>query len=606
MKTTRRYSLTKLVLIALIIILAGALIISVIGVRFISTETNEKNYEDIISATLTDVESDIKNASDEDILELAGKIRDALETGSYDLNQLAESTGVSEISIVDSDNVITDSSISENIGTDLDNSMDLRTFNFLNHGGTQQVQMSRTEGYEGLGDASHYKKYAGVPLNGGGYVLTALAEEKFQSQIEQQIGYIAVNRHIGNTGYFVVTDSDGELISTSDRIKTHLLKLPEEAVSKFDVGGSKFRVSVNGEDCLCMTEFTNGYYLVGIVPYSEVQSVRDRTTFICAIIETIVFAILFVVMYFLINRFLVSKFRNVARSLGKIAEGDLDTEVTEDSSREFYNLSNDINTTVAALKDYSEREKARITEDMELARTVQYSVLPDLAPVVEGQDRFDLYATMDTAKQVGGDFYDFYRIGEDKLAILCADVSGKGVPAAMFMMNCKTLLKDLSRTFTDPGEIFNKANRELSRSNVAGMFVTVWMGIIDLKTGHVAFANAGHKHPIVYNEKGEFEVLKCKRNFVLTGRAGIEYQTQSFDIRPGDRIYLYTDGVTEAENSEGAQYGTDRLLDYLNKNRKRPPGEILEGLRSDLNDFEEGTEQFDDITMLIFEYSIRN
>ena len=210
---------------------------------------------------------------------------------------------------------------------------------------------------------------------------------------------------------------------------------------------------------------------------------------------------------------------------------------------------------------------------------------------------------MDTAKEVGGDFYDFYFVGEDKLAFLIADVSGKGIPAAMFMMQAKTLLKSFAETGSAVNDVLTNANEKLCENNDAGMFVTAWMGIIDLKTGLVEFANAGHNPPLVRHKDGSFEYLKSRAGFVLAGMEGIRYKKNELQLNAGDEILLYTDGVTEATDANEQLYGEDRLLKLMNTLNGVPADSVCGAVKADVDKFVGDAPQFDDITMVYLRYN---
>lgn len=206
------------------------------------------------------------------------------------------------------------------------------------------------------------------------------------------------------------------------------------------------------------------------------------------------------------------------------------------------------------------------------------------------------------AKEVGGDFYDFYRLEQNRVAFLVADVSGKGIPAAMFMMTAKTILKDLAESGLAVHEIFTRANEKLCQSNESGMFVTAWMGILDLDSGRLQYANAGHNPPLLLHQGEEFVYLKSRAGFVLAGMEGMQYRMQELMLEAGDRIFLYTDGVTEATNDAEELYGEDRLRQYMNHNRATDSVALLHGLKAEIDQFVGDAPQFDDITMLIFDF----
>ena len=209
---------------------------------------------------------------------------------------------------------------------------------------------------------------------------------------------------------------------------------------------------------------------------------------------------------------------------------------------------------------------------------------------------------MYTAKEVGGDFYDFYFVDEDTLAFLIADVSGKGIPAAMFMMTSKTLLKSYAESGMSVDEVFTSANEKLCEGNEADMFVTAWMGLLNVKTGLLTFANAGHTPPLVRHGAGSFTYLKSRPGFVLAGMDGIRYRKNEFQLSPGDMLYLYTDGVTEATDLHNELYGEDRLLDVLNHHTGSDAEALCTAVKADVDAFVGKSPQFDDITMLCLVY----
>jgi serine phosphatase RsbU (regulator of sigma subunit) len=210
---------------------------------------------------------------------------------------------------------------------------------------------------------------------------------------------------------------------------------------------------------------------------------------------------------------------------------------------------------------------------------------------------------MDPAKEVGGDFYDFFFIDRDKLVLVIADVSGKGIPAALFMMRAKTAIRGLAENGQSPSEILYRANNTLCEGNDAEMFVTVWLGIIDLTTGKMECASAGHEYPILMRANMSYEYVKDKHGLVLAAMEGMKFNEYELDFHPGDKLFIYTDGIPEALNTEVEQYGPDRLLAALNKVRNKPMTETLPAVRKDIADFAAGADQFDDITMMGFLYN---
>lgn len=243
-------------------------------------------------------------------------------------------------------------------------------------------------------------------------------------------------------------------------------------------------------------------------------------------------------------------------------------------------------------------DKERIATELNVATQIQASMLPCIFPAFPGRKEFDVYATMTPAKEVGGDFYDFFLVDEDHLALVMADVSGKGVPAALFMVIAKTLLKNAAQTGLSPKVVLEKVNRQLCENNEAEMFVTVWIGILEISTGRLTASNAGHEYPAIRRQNGKFELYKDKHGFVLAAMEDICYGEYEIDLRVGDTLFVYTDGVAEATNAENTLYGTERMLAALSQNEGADPEELLRNVKKDIDVFVGKASQFDDITML--------
>ena len=247
-------------------------------------------------------------------------------------------------------------------------------------------------------------------------------------------------------------------------------------------------------------------------------------------------------------------------------------------------------------------EKERIGAELNVATKIQADMLPKIFPAFPERTEFDVYAQMDPAKEVGGDFYDFFLIDDDHLAIIIADVSSKGVPAALFMVIAKTLIKNHAMNQESLNDVFYKTNNLLCEGNEEGMFVTAWMGVLTISTGDFEFVNAGHNPQLLMNTDA-YEWIDATPGFVLAGLEGIPYTSQQMKLKQGARIFLYTDGVTEAQNRANELFGEDRLLESLEKNGKLPLSEMINAVRADIDAFVGDAEQFDDITMLAFEYT---
>ena len=334
----------------------------------------------------------------------------------------------------------------------------------------------------------------------------------------------------------------------------------------------------------------------------DAELYRQVTLYLVVFMEILIYTAMFILIYQMLKKKVVRNLQRVNAGLKAIANGNLNTVIDVRAYREFSALSDDVNATVATLKRYIKEAEARIDQELELARQIQRSALPSVFPPYPARTEFDLYASMNAAKEVGGDFYDFYFVGEDQLAFAVADVSGKGIPAAMFMMTAKTTIKDLAESGLSIDEVLTLTNERLCESNDAGMFVTAWMGILNLKTGLVRFANAGHNPPLVRRAGGDFEYFKTRPGLVLAGMEGIRYRAGELQLAPGDSIFLYTDGVTEATDAAEALFGETRLRRSLNACGDEPIDGLCRCVKADVDAFVGDAPQFDDITMLALKY----
>lgn len=337
------------------------------------------------------------------------------------------------------------------------------------------------------------------------------------------------------------------------------------------------------------------------------------------LVNSIIFVLLLTGLCILLNIFLIR--RLAVDPLKKLTDAAcgfaaVDREYTKDdiihvdikSNDEIGDLYHEIQEMQSRIVDYTGRmttyaaEQSRIGTELELANRIQMSILPEVGPEIKDRKEFLLRASMTPAKEVGGDFYNFFLIDKDHLGLVMADVSGKGVPAALFMMASMILLKDLAVPGRKPSEILTQANNDICRNNKAKMFVTVWLGILEISTGHMTCASAGHEFPAVRGEDKTFRLFKDPHGFVLGGMEDMKYKDYELKLSPGDALFVYTDGVPEANDAAGAFFGTDRMEEALNQAEPGHPKDILMKVRESVETFAGGAEQFDDMTMMCLEY----
>ena len=363
----------------------------------------------------------------------------------------------------------------------------------------------------------------------------------------------------------------------------------------------RFTADIFDYKCLCMSRtLTDGNTLLVYIPLEEIYLERDHTVYETVLADILLFTVIYILISVLVQKIVVEKLEKVNESLKKITEGNLDEVVSVYSSSEFASLSHDINQTVDVLKTYIDAAEKKMEEELELAKSIQDSALPHNFDLPRKD--LEIYASMDPAKEVGGDFYDFFFVDANKICLVIADVSGKGIPAALFMMKSKAILRNYAESGKSPAVICNMANNGLCEGNDADMFVTVWISIIDLETGHAVCSNAGHEYPIIKRANGDYELYKQKHNIALAVMKDMPFKEYEFDLEPGDSLFVYTDGIPEAINVRQEAYGTDRLVDVLNKYKDLSQKDILGFTRQDIRLFVGKADQFDDVTMIGFKY----
>ena len=569
--------------------------------RIVQIETQE-----VFTTAISDVERDIQGKSDVQILDIANQVKKEYLRNKYvALSALGLKYNIKEINVVDADGMIINST-----ETDLINNYNMNS----NAQSKEFVDMLKTQDsyvqeYSRRGkEASIWRKYAAVNLKDGVFIQVGYDAEQFHETLNEFVIDVTKNRHVGTTGFVVVCDNRLCLVTDDAYAGRPVASIGIEPPVEMKAGKASstlYYADITDEQTgltqryIYVFKFVEGYCIIAAMPETEAMFMRDASIYTSIFMQVLIFAALFVFIYILIKRVIINNLKKINDTLGRITEGDLNVTVDVRSNEEFSSLSDDINSTVATLKRYIAEAAARIDKELEYAKQIQLSALPTNFP--DGDD-YSIYAQMIAAKEVGGDFYDFYKLNDTTVAFLAADVSGKGIPAAMFMMTAKTIIKDLAEGGMAVNDIFTKANEKLCENNEADMFVTAWMGILDLQTGHMKYANAGHNPPLLKRADGSFEYLRSRAGFVLAGIEGFRYRVNELELKPGDRLFLYTDGVPEATNTSSALYGEDRLLDFMNENATVKATELLPVLKAHIDEFVGEAPQFDDITMLMFDY----
>ena len=607
MKEQKRKKLTisTSFLRGLIAIVLIGFVLSMVLSWTLQTRQSNRSAERLLRLNIEDVRNDIIDASDANLLKITRMVTAAVEEGETDLAYLMRQYDVAEINAIGADGVITSSTNPDFVGFDMHSGAQAAEFTvLLDPDGDGGGPDSYVQSYQPISyDASISRKYAAEATYWGGMVQVGYDFARFQRDIDEKVVGTTRNRHVGEGGCVLIADetwrlvsdpqgNEGEFISVTG-LRTELALEPE---------GEPFRAEVYGRDCRCMYAFSEGYYIIAAMPQNEIVLQRDTSVKLNAVLEVLVFIALFVMVYLLVKKLVVKNINRVNDSLSKITEGDLDEVVDVRTNAEFDTLSDDINSTVNTLKRYISEAAARIDQELEIAKAIQLSVLPRDFPAFPERRDFDIYATMDPAKEVGGDFYDFFLVDDDHMALVIADVSGKGIPAAMFMMTAKTLIKNRTLAGGTPSEILGYVNAQLCEGNDAELFVTVWLAIVDLRTGEGLAANAGHEHPAIRRADGSYELVIYRHSPAVATLEGLRFRDREFRLAPGDTLFVYTDGVTEATDAHNELFGTERMLSALNRVAWAPPKDLLEIVRAEIDLFVKEAPQFDDITMLCFRY----
>lgn len=516
---------------------------------------------------------------------------------------------ISEVSIVDGRGIITYSSDPEKVGYDLHDSDYMSEFLCILGGEDYYAGDFYPDPFEA--DPDLKMVYAGVSVkNYDGLVLFGFNRQAWANQLGAELWDSIYENRIGETGYLIACNKDkiiegvtavaiNETLDENNPV-TEEVELPEtedeitETITDF-----------YGQKCYVSAVKRPDYYLIAAYPVKEAHALREKYNVIFVIVLFVVLAALFIVLYFLLKNHVVREIGSIHGSLKKITEGDLDEKADTDGSLEFYELSVGINSTVSNLKDRIQEAKEQMAAEMEKAGKIQEAAVPGDFPE---HDAFGLFASMRAAESVGGDFYDFFLTDANTLAFVVADVSEKGMPAALYMMRAKTLIKTFAEQGLSVDEVAQQVNHTLCEDNPGNMFVTAWLGFLDLRTGLLSYVHAGHTMPVHIGD--EISFVKKKFNLVLGAMKEASYTRQEIRLLPGESIYLYTDGVTEANNAAEEMYDEERLIALIRENQDKLAG--LEGnalckagcemVYQSVMGFAGDAPQFDDITMLWVTY----
>ena len=550
--------------LAYVVILCGVFVVCGYGAR--------SRVEKLLDNSVNQIRTELSQGADSIVILIGKTVIGAHnypeEVTADELKDFMKRLPLDELSIVGKDGRILLSSEPGLVGADFHPEAKTRTVDY-----SQLLDGRRTfvaeEVRGSVEQPSLRRKYGGVafPVSRG-FVQVGLDEKRVANDFNFFHEKVAVDCRIGESGYFIVANSShGTIYSTFDaaNIGKELNDVTDGLLFTEKSFWKTKRITAFGRPCFARDGICFGYRVLALIPESEAAGMRNAAVAISAVILLVVFVVF----------------------------------------GAFMRQADERNRQMAL---FFENERRQAEKDLMMAKDIQANALPSVfPPYPKLVGRIDLYAAMRTAKEVGGDFYDFYFAGSDRLAIIIADVSGKGVPAALFMMRAKSTLQGLLRGGADVAEAVAETNNRLSSGNEANMFVTAWVGVVDLVSGQVEYVNAGHNPPLVRRADGPMEWLKERSGPPLASFEGMKYRKHALALRPGDGIFLYTDGVTEATDRSLELFGEERLIRSFGPERpqdaaapRRTSQELCRDLFVELDRFAAGMEQADDITMLAF------
>ena len=521
----------------------AAFLLSMAFTWFLHDRLSERDAYTLIDRTFADVQDELTDCINERLVLVCMAARERLEDGHPDdpasMQELARELRVTEVSIADDKGDIIRSSVTDYLA-----SPGKPAFNFAEAGGEAANMMGLVDGryteycqpYRSNAANGNWRKFVGVWRHDGGFFEIGCDGKALRSLARSSVVDLFRNWHVAGTGGIVVTTPSGLVLSDYE--------VPNREGTQFQ--------KPDGDEFYWKRKEIESFPVYVMIPKGSAAVQRNVLVGSTALLNGAALVFVALLVGFVISAFVRQQMR------------------------------------------------AQAAKEMKMATDIQLSALPSVFPPFPDEMRFDIWASMTTAKEVGGDFYDFYFTGQDRVLFLVADVSGKGVPAAMFMMRAKTLLKSAAQTGKPIAQAFMEVNNALSESNSSCTFVTAWAGELNTRTGHVTFVNAGHNPPVVIRD-GKAELLKSHPSLALGAMPDVPYGVGELQLAPGDGIYLYTDGIVEQPDQAQKLYGEERLLKVL-ADRNRRGKEILDAVQADVHRHAAGVEQADDCTQLLIRY----
>ncbi len=618
----------------LMVTVVGAFLITMTVSYCLSTTQSlneaKRSLDSQIDYLITQVKSHVQNQEDIRVYEnnlVLSKAKAAANVITHDsealnnlsnLKGLCSNLGLASLTVCDQTGLV----IADSDG------MGVGTYNFANNeqtkkylsilDGTQEyivedARESIGENGKGVGDR---RVFVGVPrLDQPGFIQASVDTQEIERVMAVASLENLATKYSTSKGGLAIICKGSEIVSSSDdEYKgSNLVEFfgvdPNTDQELRDLIFTGDLVPMQEEGTLGTTFLKVGtfedYSVFVETPASSVFASRTTTILLNALCSLVLFTFVYLLASNLMDTMVVRSFIRTNRALARITGGDLNQRVEEHDTEEFDSLSDGINTTVDALKNWISEAEARVEQELATAREIQQDALPRTFPPFPEIKTFDIYASMNAAKEVGGDFYDFFPIDDTKIGFLIADVSGKGIPGALFMMKAKTQIENYMSSGIQLAEAIQTANHHLCEGNEAGMFVTVWAAVLDHTTGELTYVNAGHNFPLLrHGNGGEWEWLKKRCGLFLGTFDNAKYRQESIVLREGDELVLYTDGVNEAWNVNEEEFGNDRLEEFLSQHAEEHPRGLVRELRAEVARWATGAEQSDDITILALEYGV--
>ncbi len=604
----------------LFIFISIAFLVTLTLSYFIQTRTAYKNAELIISLKIEDIKKEIltnqenlktiRHESDSEAINKAKTLawllysRPEIEKEQDTLVELLKILNVDEIDITNEKGIIVNSTTPIHLGFDMNSTSQSQWFmQLLENPDLELVQDPLPRGSDGK-----IMQFAGVALlNKPGFVQISYSSERLQKAMDlANIENIAHGFRIGKNGTAILVKQDKIVSIENPKWLNKNIKDLGINPSFLSSDSKRFLANISNTNYTCIHSTLGDYNIIGILPENEMFLNRNSNIVQVLLFNIVLFGVVFLLISILVQKIVINGIYKVNRSLRKITDGNLNIEIKVDSTQEFRNLSQGINSMVSSLKNAIEQANTRIDSELEFAQSIQLSSLPQNTNSYSASayNEFDLYALMKTAKKVGGDFYYYFFKDKTHLCFFIGDVSGKGIPAALFMMTIPPLIRSYSETGYGAADIFNHVNRNLCKNSSSNMFVTIFLAILDTQTGELTYVNAGHNPPLLRKNNSQFEYMKIKPGLVLAALENMHYTEAKIFLESGDIIFLYTDGVTEAMNSKGELFSENRLKNSLNKmSFNISSKEIIQEMLIEIDKFTTNTNQTDDITMLALKYN---